>query len=382
MKNLTLLSFLSICVFANESEILTQTKQEIIDLKKEQIQQKKKTNQYDWVGDINLKASLSTNQDDIQSEDYSISISQDIFRFGGIGSKIKYAKELENLQNLELKKDTKSDLSTLYTLLIDIKQNELSLKQNILNTKNTKIDIAHKKSEYKAGQLSISELNNAIMKKNNLRDTYQTILLTKQKNINSLKEYTSKSYNIIKIPNISLLKEESFLKESLDLKYLFSNKEVLNLSYEIKKSDYLPVLSIDGKYGYSNTDEIKGDDYYNYGLNLTIPLRFTSSNDIQNTKLEYLINKQNVDKKKNELQLIYNETLLSINSNKQKIKLANEDIKLYEDLLFINIEEYKAGYKTIDDVQTLENSKLIRELDIKFYKLNIEKELLRLYFMI
>ena len=382
MKNLTLLSFLSICVFANESEILTQTKQEIIDLKKEQIQQKKKTNQYDWVGDINLKASLSTNQDDIQSEDYSISISQDIFRFGGIGSKIKYAKELENLQNLELKKDTKDDLSSLYTLLIDIKQNELSLKQNILNTKNTKIDIAHKKSEYKAGQLSISELNNAIMKKNNLRDTYQTILLTKQKNINSLKEYTSKSYNTIKIPNISLLNEGSFLKESLDLKYLSSNKKISNLSYEIKKSDYLPVLSIDGKYGYSNTDEIKGDDYYNYGLNLTIPLRFTSSNDIQNTKLEYLINKQNVDKKKNELQLIYNETLLSINSNKQKIKLANEDIKLYEDLLFINIEEYKAGYKTIDDVQTLENSKLIRELDIKFYKLNIEKELLRLYFMI
>ena len=70
----------------------------------------------------------------------------------------------------------------------------------------------------------------------------------------------------------------------------------------------------------------------------------------------------------------------TIKQYEQRINLAQNDIKLYEELLQLNQEEYAAGFKAIEDVDTLKNSKEIRNLDIEKYKLNIKKEILFLYF--
>jgi len=382
MKQFILLAFLSISLFANNSELLTQTKQEIIELKKEQIKQKEKTNKYDWVGDINLNGTVSINQDDIKSEDYSISLSQDIFKFGGIYSQVKYAKELKKLEELNLNITTKEDIKLLYTYVIDIRLDEISIKQNILNIKNSQIDIEHKKSEYKAGELGISDLNDAIITKNNLRTTQKSLLLSKQQNINSLKMYTEKQYSAIKMPNMKLIEKDTFLENAIALKSATLSVNVNNLSYDIKKSSYLPSLSFDTKLGYANSDNTIGEDYYSYGLKVFVPLSFISSSDIQQSKLDYLISKKEYAKKLNTIELNYDEIILQIQSNKEKIELAFEDIQLYDELLGVNEEEYKAGYKTIDDINSLKNSMQIRKLDIKSYKINIQKELLKLYFMI
>lgn len=380
MKKLYFIALLASSVLANQSEILTQTRQEIINLKKEQIEQKEQVNKYNWITDINLNANIYNNQDTKENENYSISISQDIFKFGGISAQIDYAKELKKLEDLDLTISTKEDLNTLYNYILDIKLNEISLQQNILNIKNTQIDIEEKKSEYKAGELSISDLNDAIMTKNNLRETYETLLLTKQKNLNSLKQYTSKNYTDIPLPKLELIKKENYLQNSTAIQYATLNKNIDNLSYKIKKSDYLPTLSFDSQYGYSKSKEIQGEDYYQYGLNFTIPLSFTSSNDITQSKIEYLKSTKELEKELNNQEAAYKEVLLNINSNNVKIKLAKEDIALYNDLLLVNIEEFKAGYKTQDDITILENSQNIRKLDIKSYKLTIEKLLLSLYF--
>ena len=147
MIRLFILAFISSLVLANEAEVLTETKQQIIDLTQKQINENEKINKYDWLSNITLDASISRDEDDDQSEYYSASFSQDLFKFGGITSKMEYAKELRKFQILELNMNTKTDIDSLYSLLIDIKLDTISLKQNLLNLKNSYIDIDQKKSQ-------------------------------------------------------------------------------------------------------------------------------------------------------------------------------------------------------------------------------------------
>ncbi|MFT7003198.1 MAG: outer membrane protein [Sulfurimonas sp.] len=385
MIRLLILSLLSTIVFANESEVLSDTKKDIIDLTQKQINETQQVNKYDWLSDIDLSVSIYMDEDNDQSQDYSASFSQDIFRFGGIVSQVEYAKELKKLDSLELIMNTKTDITALYSLLIDIKIDEISLEQNKLNLKNSYIDIEHKKSQYKEGDIGISDLNEAMMTKNELRDAQKDLELSKQKNITSLKEYTQRKYETINIPNISILSRETFLQKSTSIKYASLDANVNKLNYKLKKSDYLPAISIDGEYGYREYGDADGystgaGQYYNYGLSLSLPLSYTSSNEIQVQEINYLISKKELTDKINDNNIIYENTLQTLESYKQKIQLAQEDIELYSELLTLNMEEFKAGYKTIDDVDTLKNSKQIRELDIKTYKLNINKELITLYF--
>lgn len=382
MKKILPFIIVNIALFADSSAILSNTKQQIIELQKQQVIKKESSNKYDWITNINLNGTINKNQDDITTNDYSLNISQDIFKFGGITSQIEYANELKKLEMLNLQINTNSDLNTLYSLLIDIKSNQLTIEQNILNVKNSTIDINNKTSEYKAGELSISDLNDAIMTKNKLIDAQKALQLSKLLNINSIKKFTNVNYNTIKIPNVKLMSKNIFLENENSLKSTKSEIKVNNSLYSIKKSDYLPTLSVNGKYGYNDTSVTSGDDYYNYGIALSVPLSFTSSSNIEQTKLNYLIKKQELEDQLNSVSLVYDEAILTIKNYEDRINLALEDIKLYEKLLLVNEEEYQAGYKTIDDVTTLNNSKLIRLIDIKLYQLQIQKQILKLYFKI
>jgi len=377
MKYIFLIGLITFNLIANDIEVLSNTKQKIIELKQKQASEKEQVNQYEWLSDITAKASISKNENDETTDNYSLSVSQDIFKFGGITSQIEYAKELKKMELLDLSIDTKDELSTLYTALIDIKLNDISLKQNSLNIDNSVIDIKHKSSQYKEGLTGISDLNDAIMTKNSYKDSSKELELSKLININTIKKYATKNYEHITIPTVKIMSKELFIKNALSVKYAKLNSKVNDNLYKIKKSDYLPAISVNADIGYSDDD-----NYHDYGLALTIPLSYNSSNDIEQTRLEYLISEQELNNKKIDASVIYDSTVLNIENYKQRINLAYEDIELYTELLKTTQEEYEAGYKTIDDVQTLKNSMDIRQLDIQTYKLNIQKQLLSLYFQL
>ncbi|AXX91662.1 hypothetical protein CPU12_04490 [Malaciobacter molluscorum LMG 25693] len=382
MKKLIILVLVSTFVYAQDKDILSNTKKQIIDLKQKQIEQKQKKNKYDWITDITINGAVNKDDKDIESKDYSISLSQDIFRFGGISSQIQYAKELKKLEQLDLKKDTKSDLNDLYSSLIDIKIDEIKLEQNILNLQNSQIDVEHKKSEYDNGEIGITDLNDAIMTRNNLSDSQKQIELSKLENEKNINLYTTRNYKQIVIPTIKMISKKFFLEKSTSVNYAKINTKVNKQLYNIKKSDYLPKLSVDARYGYSKTDIIEGDDSYKYGLSISMPLSYTSNNDIEQKRLDYLISKQELNDEIVKAKVTYEKAILNIKNYEDRIKLAKQDIKLYSQLLQVNQDEYNAGYKTIDDVTTIKNSMKIRQLDIKTYKLNIKKQILNLYFAI
>ncbi len=385
MKIFFLLSLLTISVFAKEepNSVLSPLKNEIKELKIKSTEEKQKVNQYDWLSDIDLSLSQSKDNENEKSKDYSLSLSQEVYNFGGISAKIDYANYLFKQESLKIQMDNQDDLYLLYSNIINLLVNNLTIKQNILNTKNKEIEVNIKKSQYKNGESDISELNDAIMTKNLLEDTKMELMLEKVKYQNEIKKLTQYDVSDIDFPKVSLLNKDEFLANSSQKRYTQIESKISQTQYQKTKSSYLPSLKINGSAGYNNSDTTNNlDDYYKYGASISIPLSYTSSNDIQQSKLIFLKNKKEEDLTYIELENTYETSYETIKQYEKRINLALNDIKLYEELLQLNQEEYNAGFKAMEDVDTLKNSKEIRQLDIEKYKLYIKKEILFLYFQI
>ncbi|MCG3654342.1 TolC family protein [Aliarcobacter butzleri] len=382
MKNFLYCFLLSSLLFANEksNEVLMPLKNEIRDLETKSIEEKKEVNKYEWLNDLNISLSQSKDDENIKTKDYSLNLNQKILDFGGISSQIDYANNLFKQEALKIKMENFEDLNTLYKNLIDLKINDINILQNDLNIKNSEIEVDIKKSQYRNGQSDISDLNDAIMKKNLLEDSKMNLKLNKVIYENDIKKLTSYEINNLSIPSISLISKDIFLEKSTKKLYANLESQVSQNEYKKTKSKYLPALNLTGAAGYQDSTTKKSQDYYNYGASITMPLNYTFSNDIEYSKLVYLQNRKKEELTSIELEKVYDSSIETIKQFENRINLALNDIKLYEELLELNQEEFNAGFKADEDVQTLKNSKEIRKLDIEKYKLNIKKELLYIYF--
>lgn len=382
MKKFLYCFLFSSLLFANEksNEVLMPLKNEIRDLETKSIEEKKEVNKYEWLNDLNISLSQSKDEENIKTKDYSLNLNQKILDFGGISSQIDYANNLFKQEALKIKMENFEDLNTLYKNLIDLKINDINILQNDLNIKNSEIEVDIKKSQYTNGQSDISDLNDAIMKKNLLEDSKMNLKLNKVIYENDIKKLTSYEINNLSIPSISLISKDIFLEKSTKKLYANLESQVSQNEYKKTKSKYLPALNLTGAVGYQDSTTKKSQDYYNYGASITMPLNYTFSNDIEYSKLVYLQNRKKEELTSIELEKVYDSSIETIKQFENRINLALNDIKLYEELLELNQEEFNAGFKADEDVQTLKNSKEIRKLDIEKYKLNIKKELLYIYF--
>lgn len=384
MKKILIPFFLSLFLFANEKDdsILLPLKNEIKDLQIKSIKEKNELNKYEWLENLNINISQSKNNKNLTTKDYSLSLSQKVLDFGGIISQIDYSNYLFKQEALKIQMQDLEDLNFLYENLIDSKINDINVKQNILNINNSEIEVNIKKSLYKNGQSNISDLNDAIMKKNSFEDSKMQLQLEKVKYENEIKKLSSYKISNINLPKIPMISKELFLENATKNLYAKLESKISQSNYKKTKSDYLPALKINATIGIEDSNEIKNEDYYSYGASIFMPLSYTFSNDIEYSKLIYLQNKKEEKLIKIELEQIYESAFETIKQFENRINLATKDINLFEELLISNEEEFQAGFKVIEDVQTLKNSKEIRNLDIQKYKLNIQKEILKLYFQI
>lgn len=382
MKKILYYFLFSSLLFANEksNEVLMPLKNEIRDLETKSIEEKKEVNKYEWLNDLNITLSQSKDDESIRTKDYSLNLNQKILDFGGISSQIDYANNLFKQEALKIRMENFEDLNTLYKNFIDLKINDINILQNDLNIKNSEIEVDIKKSQYRNGQSDISDLNDAIMKKNLLEDSKMNLKLNKVIYENDIKKLTSYELNNLSIPSISLISKDIFLEKSTKKLYANLESQVSQNEYKKTKSKYLPALNLTGAVGYQDSTTKKSQDYYNYGASITMPLNYTFSNDIEYSKLVYFQNRKKEELTSIELEKVYDSSIETIKQFENRINLALNDIKLYEELLELNQEEFNAGFKADEDVQTLKNSKEIRKLDIEKYKLNIKKELLYIYF--
>ena len=147
-------------------------------------------------------------------------------------------------------------------------------------------------------------------------------------------------------------------------------------------SNYLPTVNFTADYTkYHDTDNQTSlnEDNTNYGFNITIPLDVKYSNTIQSAKIEYLQNKTLLQEKEEEEKILLDNVNAKLASLDKKVEVAKSDIQLYDSLVTQIKEQLDVGMKTRSDLETIQNSRNIKTLEIK--SLNIEKqiELLEIY---
>ncbi|MCF6173684.1 MAG: TolC family protein, partial [Campylobacteraceae bacterium] len=312
-------------VFAVQNNILSGLKKSIISQDEKKNELNSDNLEKSWINSINGSFSYS-NSDAItknreESNTFSISINQPIFKSGGIYYAIKYANANRNWLRIVTKNSEQVQIKTALLAILNIKKIDLQIQKQKLLIKNAQIDILRKKEQYKSGFLDSSYLNQAILSENSLQKGLIDMKSSKFDLIKTFKTYSDKNYKDVKIPTFSLIDESVFLKSSLAI--LQKNSEIVKNNY-LKKmtiSSYLPTISFTA--GYHNTHDFGAKKYTTYGLNFTVPLiDINRGRSIEIKKVEYLQSKLQLQDTKRAEKENYDAVVNKIKLLKQKVQIA------------------------------------------------------------
>jgi outer membrane protein TolC len=374
-RNFKLLAILSVTVFANDQMII-ESKQEVLKYSYEKAIQDTNKLKKDWINPATYQY-IYNNDGDYTTQRSFINISQPIFKSGGIYSAIKYADAMEKYSQTTIDNQKIEIIKNIIDLGYQLKKLDITINKQKLLIDNAKLDIQRKKEQVLTGLLDTSFLDNAILDANTKQNSLIDLEYQKQTLQNNLSKISSKNYDELELPTLSLIDEKKFIDNNIYLK--LSNEDIQN-SYWVSRmttANYLPAVNLTANYtNYHETDnspKIAADESHNIGFNITIPLDIKYSNTIESAKIDYLKKKADQIDKQNEQLQDYKSTIAQIEALDKKLIIAKEDIELYDSLLVQMIEQRNVGMKTDSDVQTMENSKNIKALDIK--TLDIEKQL-------
>ncbi|WP_331773874.1 TolC family protein [Sulfurospirillum sp. 1612] len=382
ISSLSLGLILTTGLFAQDnSYLLSKIKQDILKTEKQQNELNSDNLQYSWINAIT--GNLSHNNSDVTNtkEDQntlSVTMNQPIFKSGGIYYAIEYAKANRNYLRIMTKNSEQSQIKTVLSALYNIKKIALQIEKEKYLIDNAKIDILRKKEQYDSGFLDSSYLNQAILTKTALDRALMDLKSSQYSMIKTLKAYSDVDYHDVVLPRFTLVDQSKFLQKSLNIKE--KDSDIMRNDY-LKKmtiSSYLPTISFNA--GYYHVRDYGKNEYRTLGLTLSMPLFDANrGRTIELARLDYLKSKLKLADTKRDEKENYNLAIHNIKLLQQKITLAHEDVKLYDSLLASTQDSYKAGEKTIYDVQTLENTKKTMEIDAKIFDTEIQLALLDLY---
>lgn len=385
MKKLILL--LPIVLLANSDEILSSLKKKQIELEKSRAKEAGDKLSKDWIERVNISFSKDYSEQfdpKSESETFNINLSQPIFKSGGIYFAIKYADANELFNNLSIKLQEKELINSAIKLLYSIKKIELQIEKQKLLIENAKIDVLRKSEQFESGLLDSSFLDNAILTKNSLENGVFEFENAKLELIKSFKDLSDLNYLEFSPPKFDLISKDEFLNKNLELKkanYNIAQEEYLKNG---TISTFLPTLSL--KANYTNQKNLNSlffkdnsYDYVSYGASITMPIDINMYEKIELAKIDYLKAKlEYEDKKRSETNLFEN-ILKRVAVIEKRTTLAKNDYNLYSSLLKDTEARYRAGEKTIYDVNTLKNSRDTKVIDEKILDIDRQLELINLY---
>jgi len=370
-------------LWASDISLLKINKQEIIEQQKKEIEANSEKLKYDWISPLNLSTSYSKSDTDKDFiSDSSIGLGQDIFRSGGIFYKIDYADiKLQNsltslaLQNTSLYEE-------LFIGLLKLQKLRLILEQAHYALLNSEIEVFLKTQQYKTGDVDITELNRALREKNTLLKTELTANQAIVESEIELKKLTDMELKSISIPKFTLISKDEYEKSNYNLSIASLSTEVSDKEYKIIRSNYLPTVSVNGAYGYmDNPNANFSDDYYNVGAVLSMPLDYNYDATLQESKASYMRKKLEIQDTKIDELSFYEAGRSKIKNYEEHSAVTQENIELYIKLIDIVQKALKSGLKTGYDLKTLQNTKMVDELEIEINKINIQIELAQLIFV-
>ena len=135
---------------------------EIFDLSRKKADEDSSILEKDWINQVIYKLTKEYGEeyDTLKS---TISISQPIFKSGGIYKAIKYARASKKYAHLDITLQKKEMIKDAVSLLFQIKKQNIRIQKQNLLIKNAVIDVERKKEQVLNGLIDTSYLDNSIL---------------------------------------------------------------------------------------------------------------------------------------------------------------------------------------------------------------------------
>ena len=372
--------------FALDISHLSDDIQSAIAHKEAAIEAARKRQKYDFVGDVSLSGSVTESKnsnvsDWSRSESVSANFSQDIFKSGGIIASIDNAELSARAARLQLISERNGYLQSLATLLLQLKQDQIRLRQNDLNIKNAEIALLIKQRQYEAGEADITQLNDALQTRNNLQKTRLELQNQNLSRLEEIAKLTPLRAETIPLAPFAQIDQEEYVENSISAKLAKIQSQTARVQQTITVSSYLPAISARASVSRSYS-ESPDRDSYSYGLSLSMPLSVTEGWAIEEKKLEALRTKSQERTTIEDVKRAYAQSKSAIETTQKSIEVSKDNIALYDSLINITRAQAQSGSVSRFDLQTLENSRASDRLEIESNQIAIQIELAKLYYAI
>ena len=347
--------------------------------------------EFSWINPITVGYYDSRNNqfDTTQKRrEFSVTVDQPIFKSGGIWYAVKYAKASRKVGDLTIEARERQLIKQVVAALFNFRKNRYQIEKQKLLIENDRLDIERKKEQFLSGDLDSGFLDQAILKKN--QDTLNLYVLqdTRAQLFRQFRDLSDADPETIELPRFRLLDKQRYMQYHIDLRTQeeeIRQKEYFNI---MTWARYLPTLSVQASYvkPYENNYFFGGGnfydltkEYYTYGFRLSMPLDINAFATVESTKVDYLNARVQLLDKRREADNAFDAAMKRLKVLDRMIALSKEDEKLYDSLVESTREKVEAGEMTVYDLETMKNSKRIRQLDQKIFDLDKQLVLLDLY---
>jgi outer membrane protein TolC len=362
----TLIS-LNISLFA--LDILSQTKEKSLEIDKRLTEETYNKLSKDWLESVIVSFSKTSSEKSL----FSASLSQPIFKSGGIFYALGYAKANRDFNKIVNELEKKSLLSTAINSLIGIKKLSLSIEKQNLLIENAKIDVVRKREQTENSILDSSFLNDSILSLNELKIAKTELQMHKQELTESFRNLSDLDYRDVIVKSFTKLSKDEFLKDNLNLKQAKKDVEQKKYLKLAEKARYLPEVAITANYTKQTREN------HSTGFAISMPFSLNSLTTIEIAKLNYLKSKLSYSDREREEKNFFEKIAKRVELIENKIAVTSENLELFSSLIKEAKEKFKAGLYIESDVTLLRNSKESKRVDIEIFKLERELELLKLY---
>ncbi|GHV03904.1 hypothetical protein AGMMS50229_04110 [Campylobacterota bacterium] len=356
-----------------------------IDSQKGSIEAGRKRQKYDFLGEVRLSGSISENRNDPldqwrRTDQATVSFSQDIFRSGGIIASMDYADLWAAAEILRLRSEINGYLLTLSTALLQAAQDRLRLEQNDLSIKNSEITLLIKQTQYQVGEADITQLNDAIQNRNTLNRTKLDLKNTLTNRYQEIAKISWIDPETFAVPHYPAIDENEFLQKNIKALSAKYNTKIASTQHTLTRSNYLPTIALNASYGRQKAENSDTADSMSYGVQITVPLSFTSFSSVEEKRADSLKKASDERTAYLEAKKVWLQSQNTMKSTEESIKILRENILLFDSLINATSAQVKTGSASRFDLDMLNNSKRIDEIEIELNKIAIEIERAKLFY--
>lgn len=254
MKKIYILSLFLLLVSYADDKILQKDRLDDFDLSLQKIEKESFKESLLWINPIGLSYIKNENEN-IENEQFMVSIDQPIFKSGGIYHAVRYATVNEKYQKLNNKLQKRVMIKDAYKTIFELKKLDINIIKTKLEIQNKNINVKQKKEELLSGFTNISTLNSAIMELNRYKTANIDLQMQKEILLNSFKNLSDKNYKTFALPKLSLKLKKIKINNDLYIKRAIQSKELLRYRKNLIISNYLPTLSLT----YNYIDDMQND---------------------------------------------------------------------------------------------------------------------------